>query len=272
MAVPHEPETPEHLEVEPADGSAPARRDPNAMTFLEHLEEFRLAVIRAVGVLVICTALVAFFLADVFHILNEPFYLGMGDRADDARMVTMTPLSVLSLVMQMCLFGGLSLALPFLVLIAGSFIAPALTAKERRMLLPFCLGAVMLFLLGLAFSFFIVVPGTIRLSAQLNRMLGLEMFWSWDSYYSLLVWMSLILGLSFEFPLVLMILLRLGVVSVAGLRAARAYVIVGCFVAAAIITPTPDPVTQSVVAVPLWLLYEGSLILGRWVERRADAV
>lgn len=150
--------------------------------------------------------------------------------------------------------------------------APALTEKESKIILPLCLSAMFLFLLGAAFSFFALVPSTIRMAIELNDTFHLAFRWTVGAYYSLLMWLVLGVGVAFEFPLVIVLLVWMGVLSTAFLRKYRRHAIVVIFVVAAIVTPTPDPLTQSLFALPLYVLYEIAIIISTRIEKRRAVV
>jgi sec-independent protein translocase protein TatC len=155
----------------------------------------------------------------------------------------------------------------------GRFIAPALKKDEIKMLAPACIAALLLFLGGAAFSYLFIVPEALKFSIRLNQLLGFEILWTADRYYGLLVWTILALGFCFQFPLIIYILVHLRVVSADKLAKARPYMIVAFFFMGALLTPTWDPVTQAMVALPMWLLYEFSLVMARRLEaRRAKEV
>ena len=129
----------------------------------------------------------------------------------------------------------------------------------------------MLFLCGAAFSFFLLVPSTLRVSVELNEYFGLVMRWTPGSYYGLLMWLFLGVGAAFEFPLLIILLIYMGIMSTALLCKYRRHAIVAIFIIAAVVTPTPDPITQTMFAVPLYVLFELSILVGRRVEKKRAA-
>ena len=147
------------------------------------------------------------------------------------------------------------MAAPFILFFIGQFVSPALNQKELKLVLPGALTAFLLFLAGAAFSFFLLVPSTIRVSLELNELLGFTQRWTPGNYYSLLMWLTVGVGAAFEFPLLIVLLVYLGMVSVAKLRSWWRHALVVIFIISAIVTPTPDPVTQTMLAVPLYALY-----------------
>jgi len=139
-----------------------------------------------------------------------------------------------------------------------------------KAVLPLCFSAFVLFLLGAAFSFFLLVPSTLRVSVEINQLFGFAIRWTPGSYYSLLTWLTLGVGVSFEFPLVIVLLVWLGVMTTDFLRKYRRHAVVVIFIIAAIVTPTPDPITQTMFAIPLYVLYEIAIIASSRVEKRKE--
>src|SRR5690606_4212232 len=137
-----------------------------------------------------------------------------------------------------------------------------------KLVLPGCLAALGLFLLGVCFSFFLLVPGTIRVSIELNQLFGFTTRWTPGSYYGTVIWLTPGVGAAFEFPLVIVVLVHLGMLTSAKLRGWWRHSLVVCFVVAAIVTPTPDPINQSVLAMSLYFLYWISIIAATRVEKK----
>ena len=145
-----------------------------------------------------------------------------------------------------------------------------LASPELKAVLPLCISAFVLFLLGAAFAFFLLVPSTLRVSVEINQIFGFAIRWTPGSYYSLVTWLTLGVGVSFEFPLVIVLLVWLGVMTTDFLRKYRRHAIIVIFIIAAIVTPTPDPITQTMFAIPLYLLYEIAIIASSRVEKRKE--
>jgi sec-independent protein translocase protein TatC len=163
------------------------------------------------------------------------------------------------------------LAAPFMLFFIGQFVAPALSEKELKAVLPVCGTAMGLFLLGASFSFFLLVPSTIKVALEINQYFGFTPMWTPESYYSLLMWMVGGVGGAFEFPLLIVLAVYLGFLTVATLRKYRRHAIVVIFIIAAVVTPTPDPFTQLMMAIPLYVLFELAILAGARVERRKRA-
>jgi sec-independent protein translocase protein TatC len=171
-------------------------------------------------------------------------------------------MSVFSAVIDICLMGGVITSLPFWLFFVGQFVAPALTKKEMKVIVPTGLAALVLFSMGTAFGYFFLTPSTIRVAFELNQMMGYTVMWAADRYYSLLLWMTLGMGAAFEFPLLVVLAVYMGLIEVATLRKYRRHAVVVIFIIAAVITPTPDPINQCLFALPLIILYE----LAIWVS------
>jgi sec-independent protein translocase protein TatC len=168
--------------------------------------------------------------------------------------------------------GGVVASMPFWLFFLGQFVAPALTKKEMKVIVPTGMAALCLFLLGTAFGYFLLTPSTIRVAFQLNEMMGYVVMWTADRYYSLLMWMTLGMGAAFEFPLLVVLAVYMGLIEVATLRQYRRHAIVVMFIIAAVVTPTPDPLNQCLFALPLIVLYELAIWVSAFIGKRRDQV
>ncbi len=239
------------------------------MGFWDHLEELRGVIIKSVIVFIVFASIIGYYLSEFNSVLMYPFnkvvheYPGLV-----VKLGTATIMEGFNVIIQMCVMGGLLCAAPFILYFVGQFVAPALTKKELSAVLPVGASALVLFLSGAAFAFFFLVPSTVRMSIDINVGFGYEFRWTVGSYYSILSWLVLGVGGAFEFPLLIVIAVWLGIVSVAFLRKYRRHAVVVVFVIAAIVTPTPDPFTQSAFAVPLYLLYEAAIFVSARIEKR----
>ena len=264
---PHEPENLENGDTTESDNPRAKR-----MGFLEHLEELRWTIIKCVVTFLVVVILIAVFLKQFMFVLNWPLELVKPDYPTlKVDLVTISPMAVFSVAIQACFLGGFIISLPFFLFFIGQFILPALNPREVKLLLPTAVAALLLFIFGAVFSYLLLVPSTIRVSLELNELLGFQTIWTADRYYWLLVVLVLGMGAAFEFPLVILLLVYLDIVDVAKLRRARRLMIVVFFVIAAIITPTPDPINQAIVALTMIALYELSILVAAWVgKRRTD--
>ncbi|HUR57008.1 MAG TPA: twin-arginine translocase subunit TatC, partial [Opitutaceae bacterium] len=159
-------------------------------------------------------------------------------------------------------------AVPFILFFVGQFVSPALTEKEIKAVLPMCVSAMVLFLVGASFGFFLLMPKAIETAVELHGVFKITPRWTAGDYYSTMSWLVLGVGAAFEFPLVIVLLVWMGLISTAFLRKYRRHAIVVIFIVAAIITPTPDPIIQTIFAMPLYFLYEVSIIASARIEKK----
>ncbi len=270
--MPDSPPSPRAKRLQPLedlpDAEPEAVAEPGAMSFLDHLEELRWTLFKSLGAFALACVLVGAFLVQFSELLRWPYTFAVGGRGPAmGGLINTSILGVFSVVFHLLLGGGFALSLPFILYFVGQFVAPGLTARELRLLRPACVGIFTLFLLGAAFSFFILVPAALRAAILFNELLGFEPMWTAASYYGLLTWMVLGVGIAFQFPLVLLLLVHLGVLSRAQLVAFRRYSIVLFLCVAAVVTPTTDPVTFLLLALPMSALYELAILGARRVER-----
>jgi sec-independent protein translocase protein TatC len=250
----------------PTGEAVSAREKP--MGFLEHLDELRGTLVKCAIAFVVFASLIGIFL----HEFNDALMWPLNTvRAENAKLIlelgTNAPMEGFSVIIQMCTMGGLMLASPFILFFVGQFVAPALSERELKAVLPTCGVAMLLFAMGASFSFFLLVPSTLRVAVEINDLFGFVMRWTPASYYSLLLWLTLGVGAAFEFPLLIVLAVYIGILKVATLRKYRRHAIVVIFIIAAIVTPTPDPFTQTMMAAPLYVLFELAIIAGARVEK-----
>jgi sec-independent protein translocase protein TatC len=239
------------------------------MGFFDHLEELRWTLVKCAVVYVVFAVGIAIYLKEFNHLLMWPLdYMRPKYPELTIDLTTKGIMEAYTIVIQLCCLGALAPATPFFFYFLGGFVGPALTRKEKRMVVPVSLVGLLLFLLGAAFGFFLLMPTTIGGSAELNAYFGFKPMWTPESYFSLLSWLVIGVGASFEFPLVIVLLVYMRMMSTAFLKKYRRHAIVAIFVVAAVVTPTPDPFTQCMFAVPLYLLFELAIIAGDRVEKK----
>lgn len=253
-----------------ADHGAPEEgAGKKAMGFLDHLEELRGTLLKCAVVFALFVTLIAYWVDDFATMLVWPLETVKASHPKmNTELVTNSPMGVFSVIIDICLIGGLVMSLPFMLFFIGQFVAPALTKRELKVLLPTCASAFVLFLTGASFGYFILTPSTIEVAYQLNELMHFSVMWTADRYYSLLMWLVLGMGAAFEFPLLIVLAVYLGFIEVATLRKYRRHAIVVIFVISAVITPTPDPVNQALFAVPLIVLYEIAILVASQLKRR----
>jgi sec-independent protein translocase protein TatC len=172
--------------------------------------------------------------------------------------------------MKVTMLVAFLIALPVVMYQLWAFIAPGLYLHERKLILPLVVSSYALFIIGMAFAYFLVFPTVFKFMASYNAPLGAEMSTDIDNYLSFAMTTFLAFGITFEVPVVVVVLVRMGMVPLAKLKEIRPYVIVGAFVVSAIVTP-PDVLSQLLLAVPMTLLYELGLLVARlYVPKAAE--
>jgi sec-independent protein translocase protein TatC len=249
--------------------STPAEK---LMSFWDHLAELRGTLIKSVMVVIAFTALLGYYIVDVMALLQEPFDTVRSEYPQhNIQLVAHDMSDGLNMVVKTCLFGGFLLATPFILFFVAQFVAPALTNREKDAVVPLCIASFVLFICGMAFGFFILVPSAIRAFIEVNILLKWPMnAWSITGYYGNMTMLVFGLGLAFQFPLVLVLLTWLGLANAAAMRTYRRHAIVGIFVLAAIATPGSDVNAQVLFAVPLCVLYEIAIFVCARIEKRRE--
>lgn len=229
-------------------------QDSTAMPILAHLEELRQRLIKASLALVVTTTISFFFADRILALLIRP----MGE----AKPALLGPTESISNFMKVALISGVTLAMPVIVYQLFRFIAPGLTKQEKRYLLVIVPAATISFLVGVAFAYYMMLPAAVKFLHGFLQDVA-EPLWSLDRYLTLVTRMIFWVGMSFETPLIVFFLAKLGVIAPATLTRNRKYAIVIIAILAAVVTPTPDPVNMALVMLPLVLLYEIGIFLAR---------
>ena len=236
----------------------PSPLDQAAMSVLDHLQELRVRLTRAVIALIVCSLGSFFFSKQILLFLLSP----MGDYP----VIAPRPTTSISIFMKISLLSGVILALPYVAYQFLRFVTPGLTPKERRSLLWFIPGATFSFLSGAAFAFFVMVPAAIPfLLGFLSDVV--QPTWMIDEYIPFLISLIFWVGVSFETPLLCYFLARLGIINAKALLKGWRIAMIVIAILAAGITPTPDPFNMMLVMVPLLLLYFLGVFLA-WIAGR----
>ena len=242
--------------------------EPQEDSFISHLVELRDRLLRAVVAVVVIFVCLMPWAGDIYDILAHPM---MSALPEGTKMIATGVVTPFFVPMKVTLLVAFVIALPFVLYQAWCFIAPGLYAHEKRLGLPLVVGSTVLFLAGMAFCYFFVFGTVFKFIAQFAPK-SITPAPDIEQYLAFVMSMFLAFGITFEVPVIVIVLVKLGIVDVAKLKEARPYVIVGAFVIAAVVTP-PDVVSQLMLAVPMCLLYELGIFLSRFVTKtRADEV
>lgn len=244
------------------------------MAFLEHLGELRNRLVKAVVVTFVLAIVCFFFAADIINFLKAQLLprvqTGLFEEGPQG-LYSFTPGEQLWQELKVAIICGISMSIPVIVYQLWAFISPGLYEKERKVVVPLILAAILFFLAGVAFCFFVVLPFALTFllsygASHTTTLLGLSHFVSFVMFF------VMAFGLIFELPVLLFFLAKVGVLTSKPLRKFRRFAILGCFIVAALLTPTPDIVNQCLMAVPMWGLYELGILGVVHVEKtRAKA-
>ena len=227
-----------------------------------HLSELRRRILVTTISLLVATAVAFAFHRVIFDLLMGP---AQGfDSLREQKLIFTQMTEMIGITMKVSLMGGLVLASPVILFQVIMFIAPGLTTKEKRYLFALLPGAMLSFVAGAAFGYFVLLPPALNFLLTFGSNIATPMI-RVGNYINLVVTLLFWLGVSFETPLVMFFLSKIGIVTPRALAKQRHFAVVVAFILGALITPTFDPVNQSFVAVPIILLYE----LGIWLARLA---
>lgn len=237
----------------------------NQETFVSHLVELRNRLIKAVvAVLGIFTVLFIYpGPSAIYDVLAQPM---MASLPEGTRMIATGVITPFMVPVKVTLLAAFILSLPVVLYQAWAFVAPGLYRHEQRLALPLIASSTVLFLLGMAFCYFVVFRTVFHFIAGFAPE-SITPAPDIEAYVGFVMTMFIAFGITFEVPIAVVLLIKTGIASVEKLREARGYVIVGAFIIAAIVTP-PDVVSQFMLAVPLCLLYELGLIIGKYIKKQ----
>ena len=241
----------------------PEPEEGKVLTVLEHLQELRRRLIIAAGALLLATIASLIFTQQLLRWLTDPAKA----EVENLEIIFTEPLEYWGTYFRVSLLAGLALAMPVIVYEALAFVGPGLTHRERRWVYPIVAGASLAFLAGAAFAYYVELPPALNFLLSFSGDVA-NPFIRVGSYVNFVTRLMLVTGLVFELPLVVMGLAKLGVVNSRRLWGWWRHALVLAFVVAAIVTPSIDPVTKSLVAGPIIVLYFLGIFLARLVEAR----
>lgn len=235
-------------------------------TFLSHLFELRDRLIRSLVAIGIMFLPCFFYASELYDLVAMPM---MKTLPEGSRMIATGVITPFFIPMKIALVAGLLLALPYVLYQAWAFVAPGLYSHEKRLALPLVVSSTVLFFLGMTFCYFFVFGTVFKFIATFAPK-SISVAPDIEAYFNFVLGMFIAFGVTFEVPVVVVVLVMTGLVSVEKLREIRSFVIVGAFIVAAIVTP-PDVVSQLLLAIPLCLLYEVGIFVARFIEKPRPA-
>ena len=231
-------------------------------SFISHLIELRDRLLKAMVALLVVFGVLFYWARDIYSFLAKPL---LAELPAGSHMIAVEVAAPFFVPIKVTMFVSLVIALPFVLYQIWAFIAPGLYSNEKKFAIPLVATSTVLFLIGMAFAYFIVFPVVFHFVATFTPE-GVEMNTDIQKYFDFVLALFLAFGLAFETPIAVVILTKMGIVSLKKLKESRPYVIVGAFVIAAIFTP-PDVVSQLLLAFPIWLLFELGLIISGFIEK-----
>ena len=231
-------------------------------TFLSHLFELRDRLVRSLVALGLVFLPTFFYAAELYDLLATPM---MRTLPEGSKMIATGVITPFFIPMKIAMMVAFLVALPYILYQAWAFVAPGLYAHEKKLVVPLIVSSTLLFFLGMAFCYFFVFGTVFSFIAQFAPK-SITVAPDIEAYFNFVLGMFMAFGITFETPVVVVVLVMTGMISVEKLKEIRSFVIVGAFVVAAIVTP-PDVVSQLMLAIPLCVLYEVGIFFARFVEK-----
>jgi sec-independent protein translocase protein TatC len=231
-------------------------------TLISHLLELRTRLMRAFAAVLVVLIPCAIYANNLFEYLERPLQAQL---PKGSSLIATSITSTFTTPFKLAFIVALIIAMPYVLYEIWAFVAPGLYKKEKRFALPLLVSSIVLFYCGVAFAYFVVFPVMFQFFISTTPK-GVLMMTDISQYMDFVLVMALSFGAAFEVPVAVVLLITTGIVSIEKITAARGYVLIGIFVVAAILTP-PDAVSQTIMAVPMYLLYEGGIIFARILRR-----
>jgi len=231
-------------------------------TLISHLLELRDRLVRSFLAVLVVLVPAAIYRNEIFERLAAPM---LAQLPKGTSLIATSVMSPFGTPFKLSAFFALFVAMPFVLYQLWAFVAPGLYRKEKRFAVPLLVSAIVLFYVGAAFAYELVFPLAFKFFSS-STPHGVQMMPDINNYLDFAMTLFLAFGVAFEVPVVVVLLTLTGLVTVEKLAKARGYVIIAIFVLAAIMTP-PDPLSQCLMAIPMWLLYEGGLLMARVMNR-----
>jgi sec-independent protein translocase protein TatC len=240
------------------------RVDSHEQPFLDHLIELRSRILRSLLVVLVLFFPIYYFANDIYQFVAAPL---LAHLPENSGMIATEVASPFLTPFKLAIVTSVFAAMPFILHQAWAFVAPGLYLHEKRFAMPLLVSSILLFYAGMAFAYFLVFPLVFQFFAAVTPT-GVTMMTDINRYLDFVLKMFFAFGFAFEIPIATLLLVWTGLASPQSLAKKRPYVIVGCFVVGMLLTP-PDVISQLLLAVPAWLLFEVGIFLARFVQRRA---
>jgi sec-independent protein translocase protein TatC len=235
-------------------------------SLISHLLELRDRLLRALVAVGLAFVPCMYYSNDLFSFLAQPLISKLPQGGNLIATGVMSPFTT---PFKMSFFAALMLAMPFVIYQLWAFVAPGLYRNERRFAVPLLLSAIILFYVGVAFAYYFVFPVMFQFFAATTPK-GVAMMTDINNYLDFVLTMIFCFGVAFEVPVAVVLLVVMGIVPIEKLKQNRGYVLIGIFILAALLTP-PDAISQCSLAIPMYLLYEGGILMARVLSRMRSA-
>lgn len=236
------------------------------LSLFAHLAELRSRLLRSLLCVLVIFLALSFFANDLYSILAKPL---VNELVPGAGMIATEVASPFITPIKLAFYLSVFVAMPFIFYQIWAFVAPGLYENERRFALPLLITSILLFYAGIAFAYYIIFPIVFGFFIAVAPE-GITVMTDISRYLDFIMKLFLAFGLAFEVPVITLLLTWSGITSVESLRKNRPYIIVGAFVVGMVLTP-PDMLSQLLLAVPVWLLFELGLLLSNWYKKHSDA-
>ncbi|MDM8568518.1 twin-arginine translocase subunit TatC [Thiotrichales bacterium HSG1] len=243
----------------------PENSSPKEMPFVQHLLELRDRLLAITAVTVVILLVLMPFANDLFHLLADPLLAKM---PEDTKMIAIDVASPFLTPFKLTLILSVFLAMPMILYHLWAFVAPGLYKNEKSMVLPLMVSSTTLFYLGMVFAYYLVFPLIFGFMVSMTPE-GVEMTTDISRYLDFVLKLLFAFGVAFQVPIATILLVRVGIVTPESLAEKRPYIIVGAFIVGMLMTP-PDMISQTLLAIPIWLLFELGLIISRAMVDKAN--
>jgi sec-independent protein translocase protein TatC len=240
------------------------KEDLKELPLVAHLVELRDRLLRCLACVVVVFLAIFYFSNEIFTFIAQPLTQAM---LEGQQLIATKPLDTFFIPLTLTMMVAFFLSIPYILHQIWAFIAPGLYKNEIRVTLPILVSSVILFYAGMAFAYYLMLPMTFRFATGATPD-NVAMMTDIGYYYDLVMQMFVVFGFVFETPVATVLLILSGVLSPEKLSEQRGYVIIGCFTVGMFVT-TSDPLSQTIVAIPMWLLFEAGLFAGRLLKRNA---
>jgi len=236
-----------------------------AQPLIQHLVELRNRLLHIVVAILLIFCGLYYFANDLYLLISEPLRAFL---PEGATMIATDVTSPFFTPFKLTLMTSVFISMPYILFQIWSFIAPAMYAKEKRLAIPLLLSSIVLFYLGMAFAYFVVFPLVFGFFTSAGPE-GVTMMTDISLYLDFVLKLFFAFGMAFEIPIATIILVTAGVTDTKSLSEKRPYIVVGCFVIGMLLTP-PDVISQTLLAIPMWMLFETGIIFSKLIEKRSN--